>query len=1337
MMRLPTFLRLRHRTGGAPGRKGRPRPLTIGMAFALAIGVLGVLDVGEASATLSGTFTVPTQSPSSIGPGATVTYSPISATRGSTTPGFVKLTAPTGSSGLPTGATFTDSGDGSSGCVAVASNAFTFSAASVATSSSMSGGTYPFTITATGYSNGSCTTPSGGTSTGNATLVVTGPTWNANSGLLSCGTANNTTVPVGTTSLTATLLGGGGGGGGAGTASASVSDSFGGSGAPGGSVSITYPVTSGSVYVDVGCGGGGGAGDAATAAGGTAGPGYTPGGGGGAGSGTSTLGAAGGAGGGSTALCLGTASCTTPVVVAAGGGGGGGGCGYNGNASNCTGASGAGGGAGGSTNTAAAAGSGGSTNGGSGTGGSTGSDGSTSGTETGGSGFGGSGGGSGVREGTANHDVGGPGGGGGGGIGGNGALNNGNGQANNGVAGVGGNNNVGGTGGNTGISGGTTAEGASGTTSAGGAGGTTAAGTGTNSVNMGGGGGGAGWTGGGGGGPDYTVSSSNQSSAGGGGGGSSWALSGASATFSSIAGGFATSCGPADNANSTGLSLGLGGYGDGQATSGGGNLSGAAGIGDAGCPGNITLSFNGAAPSAPTLTSGSLAVAAGGTLSATTSAPNAASYTESGFLPSGMSFNSTTGAFSGTTTATGSYPFTVTATNSYGTSSAGSFTLVVTGAPAKVVFSIEPPTTGTAGSALTSFAVSIEDAYGNVETGSNTGNSDTINLTVASGPGAIASGASISASGGVATFSSTILDTAGSYTFTATDGTRSLTTATSMTATVIAPASRYPVRPHPGHRLTHAGAGDNLTITAEDTYGNTITTYTGTHNLTFGGASAIGSFTPTVTNSSGTAIAFGSATAITFTNGQATISGSSNGVMTLYQAGSDSITVTDNGSYNNGAGTAVTVNPITPNKVVFTVEPPATGTAGTALTSFAASVEDTYGNVETGSNTGHDDTINLTVASGPGAIASGASVSASGGVATFASTILDTAGSYTFTATDGSRSITTATSTTNTVSPTTPNKVVFTVEPPTTGTAGTALTSFAASVEDTFGNVETGSNTGHDDTINLNVATGPGAIASGASATASGGVATFSATILDTAGSYTFTATDGSRSITTATSTTITVARRPSKVVFTVEPPATGTAGTALTSFAVSVEDAYGNVETGSNTGNNDTINLTMATGPGSIASGASVTASGGVATFSSTILDTAGSYTFTATDGSRSITTATSTSTTVSPTTPSKVVFTTEPPSTGTAGTALTSFAASVEDTYGNVETGSNTGHTDTINLTVATGPGTIASGTSATASGGVATFNSTVLDTAGSYTLTATDGSRRSPPPPPRRPR
>ena len=99
----------------------------------------------------------------------------------------------------------------------------------------------------------------------------------------------------------------------------------------------------------------------------------------------------------------------------------------------------------------------------------------------------------------------------------------------------------------------------------------------------------------------------------------------------------------------------------------------------------------------------------------------------------------------------------------------------------------------------------------------------------------------------------------------------------------------------------NAGAADNLTITAKDSAGNTVSGYAGSHNLTFAGAGAIGSYNPTVTNSSGTAINFGSATAISFTNGVATVSGASNGVMRLYKAETASITVAEGGSYTSNA----------------------------------------------------------------------------------------------------------------------------------------------------------------------------------------------------------------------------------------------------------------------------------------------------------------------------------------------------------------------------------------------------------------------------------------------------
>jgi hypothetical protein len=105
-----------------------------------------------------------------------------------------------------------------------------------------------------------------------------------------------------------------------------------------------------------------------------------------------------------------------------------------------------------------------------------------------------------------------------------------------------------------------------------------------------------------------------------------------------------------------------------------------------------------------------------------------------------------------------------------------------------------------------------------------------------------------------------------------------------------------------------AGTGDNLTITAKDAHGTTVTAYTGSHNLTFEGASAAPSGTePTVTNASGTAKKFGETTAIEFTAGVASVEASShNGQMTLYKVQEAHIKVKE-GSISNGTGLTVTV----------------------------------------------------------------------------------------------------------------------------------------------------------------------------------------------------------------------------------------------------------------------------------------------------------------------------------------------------------------------------------------------------------------------------------------------
>ncbi|HEX5375199.1 MAG TPA: hypothetical protein VFW48_03485 [Solirubrobacterales bacterium] len=173
-----------------------------------------------------------------------------------------------------------------------------------------------------------------------------------------------------------------------------------------------------------------------------------------------------------------------------------------------------------------------------------------------------------------------------------------------------------------------------------------------------------------------------------------------------------------------------------------------------------------------------------------------------------------------------------------------------------------------------------------------------------------------------------------------------------------------------------AGEADNLTITAKDAQGNTAASYTGAHNLTFGPvADSPSGAHATVSNSSGTATDFGTATAIGFTEGVATVSAGKNGAMTLVKAGATSITITD-GSISNGSGLAVTVSPGTAARIAWTKATVSKGTlsspclftcTGTEMSSsgtFKANVSITDSSGNTVSNLGSGKTVSVTATSG-------------------------------------------------------------------------------------------------------------------------------------------------------------------------------------------------------------------------------------------------------------------------------------------------------------------------------------------------------------------------------------
>ena len=598
-------------------------------------------------------------------------------------------------------------------------------------------------------------------------------------------------------------------------------------------------------------------------------------------------------------------------------------------------------------------------------------------------------------------------------------------------------------------------------------------------------------------------------------------------------------------------------------------------------------------------------------------------------------------------------------------------------AASKVVYGVQPSnvTAGVADSPP--ITVEVEDQFGNIVASDNS----SVTLTVASGPGSLSGTVTVTASGGVATFSNVKFDTAGSYTLTASDG--SLTPATSSSLAVsAASASKVVYGVQPSNVTAGVADSPSITVDVEDQFGNIVTT--DSSNVTLAVASGPGSLSGTLTMAASSGIA-------TFSN------------VKLNTAGNYTLTAGD-GSLTSATSSSFAVSTASASKVVYAVQP-SNVTAGVADSpSIVVDVEDPFGNIVTSDSSN----VTLAVASGPGSASGTLTVAASSGIATFSNMKFDTAGNYTLTASDGS--LTPATSSSFTVSAATASKVVY-GQQPSNVTAGVADSpSITVEVEDQFGNLVTTDSS----TVTLAVASGPGSLNGTVTVAASGGIATFGNVKLNTAGNYTLTASDGALNGATSTNFTVSPAAA-SKVVYGVQ-PSNVTAGVADSpSITVEVEDPFGNIVAT----DSSSVMLTVASGPGSASGTLTVAASSGVATFSNVKFDTAGNYTLTASDGS--LTSATSSSFMVSPASASKVLYAVQP-SNVTAGVADSpSIVVDVEDQFGNIVTSDSSN----VTLAVASGPG-IASGTlTVAASGGVASFSNVKLNTAANYTLAASDGS------------
>ena len=578
-----------------------------------------------------------------------------------------------------------------------------------------------------------------------------------------------------------------------------------------------------------------------------------------------------------------------------------------------------------------------------------------------------------------------------------------------------------------------------------------------------------------------------------------------------------------------------------------------------------------------------------------------------------------------------------------------------------------------------SIVVDVEDPFGNIVTS----DSSNVTLAVASGPGSLSGTVTVAASGGIATFSNVKFDTVGNYTLAASDG--SLTSATSSSFMVsAAAASRVVYGQQPSNATAGVADSPSIVVDVEDQFGNVVAS--DSSNVTLTVASGPGSASGTLTVAADSGVA-------TFSN------------VKFDTAGNCTLAASD-GSLGGVTSNSFSITAAAAWQLAFLVAP-ANAIAGTALNpAVQVVVQDAFGNTVSSDGS----MVTLTLTSGTFAGGSNtAMATAVGGVATFNSLVIDAAGSYTLAASDGG--LAGVSSGSFTISPATAPRLAS-IQSPTAAAAGSAISpAGTVGIEDQYGNIVSSNSS----TVTLTLA---GAVFAGGSSTASavaaGGVATFTNLVIDAAGSYTVAASDGTLPGATSNSFSISAAAA-SKVVYAVQ-PSNITAGVADSPLiTIDVEDQFGNIVTT----DSSIVTLAVASGPGSLTGTVTVAASGGIATFGNVKLDTAGSYTLTASDGS--LTSATSSSFAVNSASASKVVYGVQP-SNAMAGVADSpSITVDVEDQFGNIVASDSS----SVTLAVASGPGSLSGTLTVAASSGIATFSNVKVDTAGNYILTASDGA------------
>jgi Bacterial Ig-like domain (group 2) len=551
----------------------------------------------------------------------------------------------------------------------------------------------------------------------------------------------------------------------------------------------------------------------------------------------------------------------------------------------------------------------------------------------------------------------------------------------------------------------------------------------------------------------------------------------------------------------------------------------------------------------------------------------------------------------------GAQALSVSATGLAGSPLAVSATALAT-TPSKLSL-VAQPANGVAGSPLAPVTVAAQTADG--VTVATFAGDVTVAFGVNPGGATLGGTTTVTAVNGIATFTGLSLNRPGSG-YTLVFSSTTLSSATSSPFGIVAgSAARLVFGAMSSAVDVGIAIAPPIQVTAQDSAGNTVTSFTGAVTMAIGNNPGASTLSGTLTRTAVAGVATFNDLSLNKKGASYTLVASASGM-----AGGTSA------AFNAAAGAPTGISVVSGGGQ--------TAAAGTTLSPIVLKLRDALDNGISGV------TISLAVATGGGSLGAASAVTDADGLVTVSWMLGGTGGiqSITAAATGVSTATITATATGGTS-----NKLAVTTPPNSTQTAGVAL---APSIVVQAQNSTNVLQTAFTGAVTATVASGPSGATIGGTATvtAVGGVATFSALRLTKAGAYTLQF--ASSGLASATTASFTVNSAPAQTIAADSGSAqSGTAGAPLAQkLVVLVTDSLGNPVSGRS------VSWAVATGGGSVDSATTVTNSTGRTRVTFTLGLTAGSNAATATSsglaGSPVTFTATGTGTVASTTVTPKV---------------------------------------------------------------------------------------------------